>query len=451
MEGEEPDACEAPGPGNTGETGCGVSNDGLVCWPFTLQGQVARVNCFNIKVFAEAIRNLDVHEGQEHHAYKHCLPTGWAEKGDYEECIALISVTDTQQNSTVTEDDRARNRRILANINVYLSILSLACLLISLLIFSFKSLQCDRLRIHKNFMVSLVLYGLLTILQFAPYTTQQGPEHVWYHSYPWVCRGVLGLFMFCFQAPVYWMFIEGINLHSKVSFNVFSSAAPMALYYCVGWGLPLLLSMGWMLAMTLSGEQAGRCWDDYSDSPLANIIIVPVLVSLTVNLLLLVSIVKVVVTKLRVQGSLSTQQIQIRRAVRATLILFPLLGMTNLFFFINPKNLGSQIPEHQYVYMVVNSVLKSSQGIFLSFLYCFFNNEVQETLRRHIRRFHTQAALDGDMSRRSSNMKGRMVGSVRGSLSPNPPSSRFTMELTPIRPLCSSPSTDISGINLRTH
>ena len=28
---------------------------------------------------------------------------------------------------------------------------------------------------------------------------------------------------------------------------------------------------------------------------------------------------------------------QVRRAVRATLILFPLLGMTNLLFFINPK------------------------------------------------------------------------------------------------------------------
>ena len=90
---------------------------------------------------------------------------------------------------------------------------------------------------------------------------------------------------------------------------------------------------------------------------------------------------------------------QVRRAVRATLILFPLLGMTNLLFFINPKvstrrfflndnsnvkNLNIpehqyvyilhfiflhpqsnvknlNIPEHQYVYMVVNSVLKSSQ------------------------------------------------------------------------------------------
>jgi len=149
-----------------------------------------------------------------------------------------------------------------------------------------------------------------------------------------------------------------------------------------------------------------------------------------VNLLLLVSIVKVVVTKLRVQAALSMQQIQVRRAVRATLILFPLLGMTNLLFFINPKNLN--IPEHQYVYMVVNSVLKSSQGIFLSFLYCFFNNEVQETLKRHFRRFHTQATLQGDCSRRCSNVKGRLGG--RSSLNPNSTATAFTMELVAISP-----------------
>ena len=141
------------------------------------------------------------------------------------------------------------------NIQVYLSILSLACLSLSLMIFSFKSLQCDRLRIHRNFMVSLVstlnfrgpyfqathvlyarcyifssqvLYGLLTILQFQPYLGAQDPtQQVWqvdkvysecfeiilkyfslpcfdgnftrYQSDPWICRSVLGLYMFCFQ------------------------------------------------------------------------------------------------------------------------------------------------------------------------------------------------------------------------------------------------------------
>ena len=41
------------------------------------------------------------------------------------------------------------------------------------------------------------------------------------------------------------------------------------------------------------------------------------------------------------------------------LILFPLLGITNLLFFINPKSLKKK--EHEFLYMVVNSVLKCSQ------------------------------------------------------------------------------------------
>jgi hypothetical protein len=45
--------------------------------------------------------------------------------------------------------------------------------------------------------------------------------------------------------------------------------------------------------------------------------------------------------------------------VRATLILFPLLGITNLLFFINPKNF--RMREHEFLYLIVNAVLKSSQ------------------------------------------------------------------------------------------
>ena len=82
-------------------------------------------------------------------------------------------------------------------------------------------------------------------------------------------------------------------------------------------------------------------------------------INFQVNLLILIRIMKVVVTKLRLQSSFSTQQLQIHKAVRATLILFPLLGITNLLFFINPKSLQKR--EHEFLYMLVNSVLKSSQ------------------------------------------------------------------------------------------
>ena len=48
--------------------------------------------------------------------------------------------------------------------------------------------------------------------------------------------------------------------------------------------------------------------------------------------------------------------LQIKKAVRATLILFPLLGITNLLFFINPKN-GT----HDKIYMLFNASMQSSQ------------------------------------------------------------------------------------------
>lgn len=89
-----------------------------------------------------------------------------------------------------------------------------------------------------------------------------------------------------------------------------------------------------------------------------------------------------------------------KKALRATLILFPLLGITNLLFFINPKN-GT----HDKIYMLFNATMQSSQvnttrylktpfayvwvhfqGIFLAILYCFLNSEVQEVIRRQFNR-----------------------------------------------------------------
>ena len=45
-----------------------------------------------------------------------------------------------------------------------------------------------------------------------------------------------------------------------------------------------------------------------------------------------------------------------RKALRATLILFPLLGITHLLFFINPKD-GT----HDKIYVIFNATMQSSQ------------------------------------------------------------------------------------------
>ncbi|GIX79838.1 uncharacterized protein CDAR_56451 [Caerostris darwini] len=65
------------------------------------------------------------------------------------------------------------------------------------------------------------------------------------------------------------------------------------------------------------------------------------------------------------------------KAVKATALLFPLLGLTHLMFCINPKD-DAMFEE---AYMITNAILQSSQGFFVGLLYCFMNSEVQTVLR----------------------------------------------------------------------
>ncbi|CAL1267244.1 unnamed protein product [Larinioides sclopetarius] len=65
------------------------------------------------------------------------------------------------------------------------------------------------------------------------------------------------------------------------------------------------------------------------------------------------------------------------KAVKATALLFPLLGLTHLMFCINPKDDAT----FEEAYMITNAILQSSQGFFVGLLYCFMNSEVQTVLR----------------------------------------------------------------------
>lgn len=104
-----------------------------------------------------------------------------------------------------------------------------------------------------------------------------------------------------------------------------------------------------------------------------------------------------------------------RKAVKATLVLFPLLGTTNLLFAVNPADKGNL----EGAYMLANALLQSSQvclasavcvrvntnftfcvpifihihipqGIFVSVLYCFLNSEVQDVLRQRWQQYRTR-------------------------------------------------------------
>ena len=74
----------------------------------------------------------------------------------------------------------------------------------------------------------------------------------------------------------------------------------------------------------------------------------------------MINIVRIVVTKLNddshQHGPGNQEGTHMRKALRATLILFPLLGITHLLFFINPKD-GT----HDKLYIIFNATMQSSQ------------------------------------------------------------------------------------------
>ena len=132
---------------------------------------------------------------------------------------------------------------------------------------------------------------------YAPYVQQPGIAHsVWYKSAPWLCQTMKTLLMFCFQSPIFWMFIEGIYLHSRVSTHIFHQVPPFRIYYFIGWGtksdwklvnivlfvfagLPLIVTLIWVGAMELTtntSEEDG-CWEDYSSNNSIFIIVIPMI------------------------------------------------------------------------------------------------------------------------------------------------------------------------------
>ena len=62
----------------------------------------------------------------------------------------------------------------------------------------------------------------------------------------------------------------------------------------------------------------------------------------------------------------------LRKAVRATTILLPLLGLTYVLMITSPGK--DRISVSIYVYF--NAVLQSTQGLVVAICYCFVNGEV---------------------------------------------------------------------------
>nr|CRZ25776.1 BMA-SEB-3 [Brugia malayi] len=181
-------------------------------------------------------------------------------------------------------------------------------------------------------------------------------------------------------ASVMWMLIEGGYLYSRFTvFGMRSIDCPNYAFLFCGWGVPFVVVVSWTIIhqRRSSQNQNSFCWLPYAQGAHLWILSATMGLALILNLLFLLGIVLILVQKLRAENTAESKKIW--RTVKSTLLLVPLLGVSNIPLFYEPSQPSS-------VYMLGSAILQHSQGIFIAVLYCFLNGEVQNAMKRQLLR-----------------------------------------------------------------
>ncbi|XP_050533599.1 calcitonin gene-related peptide type 1 receptor-like isoform X2 [Daktulosphaira vitifoliae] len=284
---------------------------------------------------------------------------------------------------------------------------SLAALLVSLFIFFyFKCLTCTRIQIHKNLFISLAVNNFLWLLWYEavvdnlPVLMTNGLG----------CKVLHVLVHYFLVATYFWMFCEGLYLHTLLVVTFLTETKVMPLLHIVGWGIPALLVTIYVIVRTNTPGETLHCW--IHESVYLWILSGPVCLSVLTNFVFLINIVRLLLIKLHARQITMTSPKQITareriqsfnlrsfkrnnesidscektqtssgrtgKAVRATLILIPLLGLQYMLMPFRPEAGTSWEP----LYQITSAVVVSFQGLCVALLFCFCNGEVLSEIKK---------------------------------------------------------------------
>ncbi|KAL1006570.1 hypothetical protein UPYG_G00073940 [Umbra pygmaea] len=102
------------------------------------------------------------------------------------------------------------------------------------------------------------------------------------------------------------------------------------------------------------------------------------MVSVLLNFILFISIIRILVQKLRCSDVGGNDQSQYGRLAKSTLLLIPLFGINYMVFFYMVETESETLKEYNILF---DLGLGSFQGLVVAVLYCFLNTEVQAELK----------------------------------------------------------------------
>ncbi|RDD47837.1 Adhesion G-protein coupled receptor D1 [Trichoplax sp. H2] len=296
----------------------------------------------------------------------------------------LMRVTDTP----ISQD----HARILTIITYVVCSLSIFGTLASIVVFLMLRLTSDRYQIHMNLGISLLLAQIGLLLGDA--------VKLW----PVPCKFLAIYQHFFFLAIFSWMLVEGIHLYFQIV-TVFETKSKTIIYYSLGWGIPLIITI---ISVAVRHQDYGTnsvCWLSVKNG-LIWAFVAPAIVIISINTLILATVVRIVVGKAKFQIVQKNQGHwkSFKSSLRAVTVLLPLLGLTWLFGLLS---VDSNTIVFSYIFVIFNGL----QGFFFFLFHCCFNSEIKSKLARQSNKFSYESSSSGSPLKTMKRNKQKNLGS----------------------------------------
>ncbi|KAK5897945.1 hypothetical protein CgunFtcFv8_015404 [Champsocephalus gunnari] len=264
--------------------------------------------------------------------------------------------------------------RILSTLGHSLSLITL--LTSTIIICLFRRLHCTRNFIHLNLFLSFMLRAVAVLIKDELLFSDDHNTDCSTQPSLVGCKASLVFFNYFIMANFFWLLVEGLYLHTLL-LVIHRYSTRLSSYMLIGWGIPFVFMVAWIICRI--NLEDTRCWE-MNENPIPNRLINwPIMVSVIINFLLFISIIRILVQKLRCTDVGGNEQSQYRRLAKSTLLLIPLFGVNYVVFvyLVEPtdKNMN-------HIKIFFDLALGSFQGLIVAVLYCFLNSEVQSELRR---------------------------------------------------------------------
>ncbi|XP_067349614.1 secretin receptor [Channa argus] len=358
---------------NNGTVHCKGMWDHLNCWPPASIGETVSQPCpefFNS-------------EGEIH---RNCTANGWSE--------TLVPYEDACGNPF---NETLHFLGELSDTHMYFSYvktmytagytLSLISLTVAIIIFClFGKLHCTRNYIHIQLFISFILRAIFIFIRDALLFTDEELYHCDY--YPVGCKVVLMFSNYSILANYSWLLVEGHFLFTLVSRSFFSLRKHLVWYIILSWGLPLTVIISWGCAKYYFEDEG--CWETRRREWIWWILRVPVLLTISMNIIFFLGILRVLVSKLRMSYAQRNEFSQYTRLIKSTFFLVALFGLHYILFVFLPVEVSSSVFK---IWTLAELALSSTQGFVVAILYCFMNGEVQHEIQRRWRRWRLTQRL----------------------------------------------------------